>query len=171
MVPGSKALVQSLILTPPRAYGTAGPFGQIVVIAVTTAAVYLDLRSLTFGLEYSPYASINNAGNGAPPAGPVGAVGSYVCIYADQCDLGVILGPTAASVSGPNAPILNNVGSLGSNGIYLGAAGTCYRIPSTAFNEEPRWRLQVGQDNFVGIVGSANGFARIYVSSEAGLQS
>lgn len=167
----NKALAQSLIITPPRAYGSAGPFGQVVVFAVSTTPVVVDLTQLTFGLEFDPGLSQNLSGRGAPARGPLGAVGSYLNIYADGCDLGVIVGATIGAVSGANAPNLATVGILNSDGTYQGFPGTCYRIPNTITNEEARWRLQISQDNFVGIVASANGICRLYVSSEPGLQS
>lgn len=166
----NKALAQSLITTPPRGYSPAGgPFGQEVVFVPGTTAVYLDLRALAFGVYYDPTAAVSNAGIGAPAKGPGGAVGSYITIMADGGDLGVITGATVATVTESNAPSLTATGSVSSQGAYTGLGGCCHRIKDGA---ERRYRLQVGQDNYLGVVGSgALVVCRLYVSSEAGLQS
>jgi hypothetical protein len=166
----NKALAQSLITTPPRGYQpSGGPFGQEVVFLPGMSAVFVDLRSLTFGVTYDPTAAVSNAGTGAPAAGPVGAVGSYLTIEADGCDLGIVTGLTQASVTVSNAPNLATAGIVAGDGTYIGFGSCCHRI----FNgTERRYRLQVGQDNFLGVVASnGTGLCRMYVSSEAGLQS
>ncbi len=107
-----------------------------------------------------PYDASNQVqgGNTAP-----GLTNNYVTIFADGVDLGVIVGLTAASVSGTTgAPVLATVGSLSGSGTYQGATGTCYRIKS---NTKERFLMQPTTDLFMGIVASATGTARIYQSS------
>ncbi len=165
---------QNQNVSPPRAYGPTGPVGQVVDIPVSATAQYLDLGALTFGLIYGagdgppPYSS---QGAGATPgsssgAGGPGVKGYYITIYADGTDIGIILGATAASVSGGGAPVMNQTGSVGGTGIYAGATGTCYRIPA---GQERRYKLQVGLDNYLGFIGAGTpgvtGTIRIYQST------
>lgn len=163
----NKALAQSLITTPARAFGESGPFGQVVVLRLTTTPVYVDLQKLTFGATYDPTNAQTNAGSGAPPKGPIGAVGSYLSIYADSVDVGYVTGSSKTSVM-TSPPDLALVGTLDVNGVYSGVNGTCDRVPA---GSRVRVRLQVGVDNALALVGSGTGIVRLYVSSEAGLQS
>ena len=167
----NKAISQALLLTPPRAFDpSAGPFGQEVVFSVTTVAQVLDFTKLCFNAYYDPTNAQTNAGLGAPPKGPLGATGSFFTLLTDGPDLGFIAGRTLASVSGANAPNLSATGTLNSDGTYLGTQGVCHRL-SILDGYRHRYRLQIGVDNFLGIVGSASGLVRLYVSSEAGLQA
>jgi hypothetical protein len=170
----NKAISQALLITPPRAFDPqAGPFGQEVVFNVTNVAAVLDLQKLAFNVYYDAFNAQNNAGLGAPVKGPRGAVGSFLTIRTDAADLGFILGATLASVTGANVPNLAAVGTLNSDGTYLGTQGVCHRLaPAGSAGFHHRYRLQIGVDNFLGLVSSvALDVVRLYVSSEAGLQA
>lgn len=153
-------------VSPPRAYGPTGPVGQEIVFPVTLSAEVVNLEIQTFGLKYDASQVQNEQGVGAPTGQAIGLVGSYITIYADGADLGIIIGATIASVSGGAAPNLAAKGSLGATGVYTPATGTCHRIPA---GQERRYLTQVGQDNFLGVVGSATGACRLYQSSGYGL--
>lgn len=164
-----RAVSQSLLPTPPRAYGQpgSGPFGQVVVFAISTTPVVVDLRSLNFGVFYDPTAADTAVGAGAPVKAAAGAVGSFLSLYADGADIGYISGPTLASVTNANVPVLSTTGTLTSSGLYQAAAAVCYRLSS---GQERRFRLVVTQDNFLAIVGAGNGIVRLFISSEPSLQ-
>ena len=154
-------------VSPPRAYGPTGPVGQSIVTQVTPTAKYINLELTTLGLKFDSNDTQKCQGAGAPPGQPVGLTGCYVTIYADGADIGIIVGATAASVSSSNAPSLSAVGTVGATGVYAGTTGTCHRIPS---GTERRYLMQIGQDNFLGLVGSATGIARIHQSSGYGIE-
>ena len=86
-----------------------------------------------------------------------GATGFYVSFEADTVDAGIVFGPTQASVTSGNAPVLATTG--------VNAAGACARI----FAGQPpqRYQLQAGLDLWFGYVGSAAGpgTLRVWVSS------
>ena len=166
-------------VSPPRAYGPTGPVGQEIVLYVSAAgAQTLNLVATTFGEAYSGSDSHLQQGMGAPPGQPKGLVGSYVTIYADGQDIGIIFGSTGASVTGSNAPSLTAVGSLNTNpaatgtiyqgqtGTYVGVAGTCHRIPA---GTERRYLTQTSQDHWLGFIGASGptGTVRIFQSSPA----
>jgi hypothetical protein len=153
-------------LSPPRAFGAAGPPGQVMVIPVTTAAAYLSLSGSTFGVQYAAGLPQNVTGVNAPAGAPQGLMGVYITIFADGADLGIIVGSTAALVSAGNAPVLANAGSV-TAGVYTGTAGTCHRIIS---GTERRYLTQIGQDIFLGYVGSTTGNMRIFQSSGYGIE-
>ena len=243
-------------VSPPRAYGAAGPVGQVVSLATSTTPSYIDLQTLTFGLIYDPADTQKTQGAGAPPGIPNGVVGAYLSIYADAADVGVIFGPTLNSVltsasatktgthgsiatasagsavftdatassfvagdvgkylivtgahlaqnngaflitaygsathvtiANPyalatgetnngslgwseyaltNAPVLATTGTVVS-GAYVAVPGVCWRIPA---GNERRYLLQIGQDNYMGFVGSAAGIIRIAQSSGYGIE-
>lgn len=124
------------LIQPPRA-------GQCANVAVSTVAIAVDLRLVG-----------NQTPNLASATSKVGAQQRYVTIFADGADLGVIFGATLASISGGNVPAL---ATLGTN-----VPGVCGRIPN---GQERSYYVAAGTDVFVGIVGSAAGFARITPSS------
>jgi hypothetical protein len=157
---------QYSFISPPRAYGPTGPVGQEVAFTVSSSARVLALQTTTFGLVYDAGSCQNDTGLGAPPGMPQGLVGSYVTIFADGADLGIIVGQTLASVSGGAAPALAAVGTLSATGGYTGATGTCHRIPS---GTSERYLTQIGQDNFLGVVASATGTCRVFQSSGYGI--
>jgi hypothetical protein len=171
------ALIENLALDiqAPRA-------GLIAVEAVTTSATYLDLSAVVTGTSIGPGAG-QSAGaatrtplqvttaipqvtptlaeQGTPLAtqttisGPqMGFLGGYVEFFADGTDVGIIFGPTAASVSSGNAPALATTGSAGT-------AGVCARIPAGTY----RTFFLKGDDRFVGVVGAASGNLRISTAS------
>ena len=148
---------QSFFITPPRSFGS-GP-GEIFCVATSTTASALDVRSL--GLVAA------NQGTGAgrnAAIGRVGALGSFISIYADGADLGIITGPTYASVTGANAPNLANVGTVNGAGIYTNVAGVCGHVPVSTFLE---CNLEAGYDIFIGFVAGAAGKIRIYQNSSS----
>lgn len=151
--------------TPPRAYGSAGPVGQTIVLQTTTTASYVSLAAATFGLTYSAEYVQQVSGTNAPTGQPVGLVGCFVTVYADTANVGIIFGQTAASVSGFNAPNLASFGTV-ANGVYTGVAGTCAVIPA---GMSKRYLTQIGQDLFLGFVGASAGLIRINQSSAYGL--
>lgn len=140
---------QYFAATPPRAHGAALP-GECVVLATGTVASYLELDTL-FAAASPLVGNLNFPG----------AVNQFVEFFADTADLGIVFGPTAASVSSSNAPVLTQDGTV-TTGAYTGHAGTCYRIVA---GTSKKWLLQLGVDLFVGFVGSTTGQLRLYVAS------
>ncbi|AKU93369.1 hypothetical protein AKJ09_11515 [Labilithrix luteola] len=136
----------------PRAFAAAGVPGQVAVIAVSAAATYIDLTRGISQAKKDPQVSGQD---------PKSLTRNYLTIEADTADLGVVFGATSALVSGGNAPSLTASGTVAS-GVYTGAAGTCYVIKA---GTKERFLLQASVDNFLGLVGSAAGNARIYQSS------
>jgi hypothetical protein len=108
--------------TSPRAYGPTGPMGQVAVAAVGGAGIVIDLALLTFNTPQTL-----ETADGSALVGP-GVLKSYITIEADGQDLGLIVGPSIASVSGSAFPNLLQVGSFSATGTYSGATGTCYRV-------------------------------------------
>lgn len=165
-----RELRQYAARSPPRAYVAsavaAEGVGQVIVIATTTSAAYLDLFTTTFGMQYASGDAQLAQGNGAPSGSPQGLVGVFVDIFADAQDLGVVFGNTAALVSGSGvAPSLTAAGTV-AGGVYTAAAQACYRIPS---GTSQRFLTQIGQDNFLGWVAAGSGYIRIYQSSAYGI--
>ncbi len=133
--------------SPPRAFQANGPEGQAAVLAVSTSAIAVDL---TQGFSQAAYDKTKNAN-------PASLVSNYLAIIADV-DVGVIFGPTLASISSGNAPVIATTGTLTGN-TYTGAAGTCFVIPA---NSGIKFLLQSGLDKFVGILGASSGKVRMY---------
>jgi hypothetical protein len=149
-------------VTAPRAYGPTGgtgPAGQVVAALVSPVAQYLNLKLVTN--ENRVYDASVDGLAGQNRNGP-GVINNYVTLFADGCDLGIILGPTVASVADGAAPVLATKGSIGASGVYQSATGVCYRIPS---GTKERLLLQPGIDLFLGVVASATGTLRLYQSS------
>jgi hypothetical protein len=142
---------KNLFVSAPRAYAAAGAPGQVAAFAVSGTATYVDM---TQGISQ---AARDMAKSGQDPKSPTR---NYLAIVSNV-DLGVMFGPTAASVTAGNVPALATVGALAS-GVYTGAAGTCFLIPA---NTPHRFLLQEGVDLFLGIVASGAGTCRIYQSS------
>src|SRR6185312_1446836 len=161
---GDRLRTAALGVTGARGHG-GGRLGETNVLATSAVASLLDLRTLTSGLSYDPGDASKAQGANAPPNGPVGAVGSFITIFADTSDVGYILGTAKADVTGANVPALATNGAVDANGVYTGAAKTCARIPS---GQSARFRLQVGVDNFLGFVAAGAGQIRVYISSEPG---
>jgi hypothetical protein len=139
--------------------------GTIGVYAITTATS-IDLT--TGGMEQGggqsaqfngnmPPANVapstaNSPGGGGTvqslsPMNPVGWVGRWIDITVDAGsgagDLGIISGPTLASVTSANAPAIATTG-------VPGTAGNCYRIPAgTKQSFIPR-----ADDRYIGVVSS-----------------
>jgi hypothetical protein len=145
-------------ISAPRAYGPTGGTGapgQIVAATVSSVAQYLNLTLLT-NSDRVYDASVDGLSNQIRNGG---ITNNYVTIFADGCDLGIVVGPSVAAVS---APVLATVGSIGASGSYVQATGACWRIPS---GTERRFLLQPGLDQFLGVVGSVTGTLRLYQSS------
>lgn len=139
-------------VSPPRAFAALGAPGQAVAFAVSAVATYVDLSA---GFSQ---AAKDLQQSGQDPKSPTR---NYLTVSADGVDLGVIFGPTAASVTGGNVPVIATVGTLAA-GVYTGAAGTCFKIPN---GTSVRFLPQPGVDLFLGIVASGNGTCRLYQSS------
>lgn len=164
--PTSPDVRKNLWISPPRAYGAAGPVGQVIVCQTTTTAAYLELDSTTFGLSYNYDSPMNAQGTNAPAGSPQGLMGCCVTIYAETTDLGVVFGQTAAEVNGSSiSPALATYGSVAA-GVYTAVAQTCWRIPA---GTSQRFLTQIGVDKFLGWVAAGNGLIRIYQSSAFGL--
>lgn len=142
---------KNLAVSAPRAYAAAGAPGQVATFGVSATPTYVDL---TQGISQ---AAKDLTKSGQDPKSPTR---NYLTIVADV-DLGVIFGPTAASVSSGNVPDLSQAGSL-SSGVYTGHAKTCWLIQAKV---PQRFLLQQGVDLFVGIVGASSGTCRLYQSS------
>lgn len=133
--------------TPPRAFEADGHEGQVAVLAVTTTAIAVDL---TQGFSQAAY----DRTRGKDPKSPSN---NYLAIISDVA-VGVIFGPTLASVTSGNVPAIATTGSLSSN-VYVGVAKTCWLIPAST---GMKFLLQPALDKFIGIVGSGNGVVRLY---------
>jgi hypothetical protein len=142
---------------------------EIGVFTVTTAQV-IDLAASGGPQVLSDQFAQNLGGGGgvrseanssfgsgtvAFPAAPLaGWVGHWVDIFADGGDIGLITGPTSASVSGGNAPVLATTGNAGT-------AGVCMRIPNGTY----RPYLITADDRFLGVVSAGTTTLRIAKSS------
>jgi len=132
-----------------------------LAVTVSPTAQVINLQ-LLFDQAYNAGFAFTSQQQAQNIGGPSGVTGNYVTIYADGSDLGVIVGVSLASVTGSNVPALATVGTLSNSGTYQGATGACHRVPS---GKEERWLMQPGYDNFLGVVASATGTLRMYMSS------
>ncbi len=145
-------------VTPPRAFGPTGPCGQVAAFNVSSLGAVVDLAKLTFGLPFNLSAA---------QAAQLGVMESYVTIFADAVDMGLITGPTVASVaSTTGAPLLTAIGTVSGSGTYTQATGTCFRVPA---GTSVSYLMQKTQDLFLGLVcaSGSTGIARVYQSSPA----
>jgi hypothetical protein len=134
--------------------------GLVAVLNVTMAPQMVALQLL-----FAPPANAADA-MAAPDASglPPGCLGSYLSLEADGVDVGVVFGPTAASVQGSNSPSLAAAGTVNSLGVYKANGAECWRLygsvsPTRGFLLAPL------VDAYMGFVGSANsGFLRFYQS-------
>lgn len=147
----------------------------ILVQSITTAAV-IDLANFTqqesegFGqvlpLSAIPSQGQSSAGTGVSGGPSVasrppqrGFLQTWVEISVDPGggNVGMVAGPTNASVSGGNAPVIATTG-------VPGTAGTCYVMAAGL----PGERFFVGPDErFLGVVSSGTSTLRIHQSSRA----
>lgn len=183
----SRAVIQAAVVTPPRAVaGNVAPHGYAVSIPLVAGiAAVLNLRALVYIAQSPDTGAFTSAyevgspdaqlGAGAPANGPGGAVGSWITLSPETADVGIITGPTKASVSAGNAPVLATAGAIDANGLYTPTAGVCWRIRDQLVAPSPisdrRFKLQKGVDEWLGFVPSANGVLRLYISSEAALRT
>ncbi len=123
-------------ILPPRA-------GQNTAITVSAVAASQDLRLC--GVQVPAAASY---------ASKVGFQGRYVTLHADGADVGFVFGPTSASVTGANAPVLATVG--------VNVAGVCERLSN---GERLQYYVAAGTDVFIGFVATGAGVLRILASS------
>lgn len=142
--------------------------GQCSVKATSAVAASVDLgaagsppaENAAFGANIpkggSQSVANSTSGGGTVQAitvnNPEGFIGKWIDIYADAQDIGIIAGPTQASVTSGNAPVLAN---------NDGSAGTCFRIAAGTYRSyyvdpDRRW---------LGYVGAGNGQMRIAPSS------
>jgi hypothetical protein len=147
----------------------------VSVTTVTTAAV-IDLATGTvvasagFGqslpLNAFPSAAVasTNQESGGPAIGALpnqrGFLQCWIEISVDPGggNVGMVAGPTNASVSGANAPVIATTGAPGT-------AGNCYVMGAGL----PGERFFVGPDErFLGVVSSGTSTLRIHQSSRAG---
>jgi hypothetical protein len=129
---------------------------------VSAVAQVLDLRTVVNVPPYDASQAQAQGGTNSPAGAPRGAVGHFLTIHADGADVGIVVGLSAALVSGGAAPNLAAVGSVDGSGNYTAATGTCYRVPN---GQVRRFRLQNTEDHFMGVVAGATGTMRFYVSS------
>jgi hypothetical protein len=138
--------------------------GTVAVVSVTTAAV-IDLSGGAPAAASSNFTANTQGGGQASQAASAGGVGpvqiqppGYIAHYIDICtdggDLGIISGPTAASVSGANAPVLATTGGAGT-------AGVCQR----QFGNTIRPYYVKPDDRFLGVVSASTTIVRISLSS------
>ena len=137
----------------PRASQLAIP-GSVVTIAVTTGASLINLSTT--------YPQAGNVLNSLGQA-LAGLSGQRLVLQADGADLGIILGVAAADVTSTNAPSLTAHGSVDGSGMYTPAAGSCFRVfAGTTIEFVPDLNLSKPSDIFLGFIGSASGYLRMF---------
>lgn len=152
MYPKTSKLNQ--FVTPPRAGAVVG---APAVLTLGVAALFVDLRTINAQTYSAAFAAL---------AQQAGIIGNYLTLLADGADAYVIFGPTQASVTGANAPVIATAGVVnGGTGAYTAVAGTCWKIPS---GTSIRPITAPGVDLFMGYIGSAAALLRLYQSSPAG---
>jgi hypothetical protein len=145
------------------------PAANAVLVQTITTAAVIDLAAAgDTSVESAGFASnISYPGTASQPTSssgggtavlatlqPSGFVGKWVMITIDGSDLGIIAGPTSASVSAGNAPVLANTGNPGT-------AGTCERLFQSTRNP-----YYVTPDTrFIGVVSAGTTTLRISTSS------
>ena len=140
---------------------TAPVAGQISVIAVSGSAGSQDLAAIgpqTGQMQNEdalPNAgSYQVAGSATVSGSPLqGCIGHFVEFFAETADVGILFGPTNASVTSASAPALATTGT--------NTAGCCMRIPAGTY----RTFYIHAPTRFVGFVGSTSGNLRISVTS------
>ena len=151
-------------IIPPRAAGAGaastpakGVLGSPVTVAVSSTAVVIDLTQLA-GV---PQSTSLQTTEGSMQRG---AVGHYVTLTADGCDIYFITGPTFASVSAANAPLARTVQVPTGTGATVATAQSCQ--PVAAGMQFPMMPMK-DVDQFIAIVtlGAATGFATLVQSS------
>jgi hypothetical protein len=170
-------------ITAPRAYGGASIVypGEIIKIPALATADYMNLTTL---MQVS-----TSEGVGTPAFQNLkfGVAGNCLTIFPDGADLYVMFGPTQASVTGANAPVIATVGTKTAGG-YTRAAGVCWHLPNLAGSSSGilgyRLHLEItgnplsiasgntaasgGGDLFMGYISSAaTGTVQMYMSSPA----
>lgn len=169
----TSAARQSFFASPPRAAQLGVP-GGIIAITVSTTASYIELDTL---FPQLPSAGVSNtvpATNSAYTSQLNGACDQFISITATSATVGVVFGPTAASVTTAgslyNAPALAVVGTVSGGAYTLPAASSgspgivCLPIPA---GTTVRFRITSYQDKFMGFVGSGAGTLYLYQSSQS----
>ena len=139
----------------PATTGTAGMAGSIVVLPVTTAATYVNLATL---LKQTP----TQANSSAFTDMVNGLQGVRIVLQAVTATVGILLGNLQGDVTGANAPVLATTGTL-SSGAYTAVAGACWPILPGATIE---FEAAIGQDMFLGFVGSTTGALALFQCSQ-----
>lgn len=138
--------------SPPRPFVAAGGPGQVSCFAISATAAVLDLtQGFSMGAP-------NLTVSGQSPKTPTR---NYLTLIADA-DVGVIFGPTLASVTGANVPAIATVGTVNASGVYSGVVKTAWVVKA---NSPARFLMQPGVDMFLGIVATGAATARVYQSS------
>jgi hypothetical protein len=137
-----------------------GP-GLVAVIAITTTAASLNLSALF----QSPTPNLYDASQ--KTRGQI-LYSAFTLASDSGADCGIITGPTQAIVTGSNVPLLTAAGAVSGAGVYTISGKECWRIvggaPPQRFVAQFDPTNKIG-DNWLGFVGSAAGFLRIYQSS------
>ena len=124
--------------------------GFVKLVSAVADAAGVDLR--TIGSTVQDLAS--NAKTWAD-----GAVNSFVTIYADAADVGIVAGLTAALVTGANVPSLT---AAGKGTLNAPVAGLCMVIKAGTWE-----RFLVTSDRpWLGFIGSGAGYIRIFQDSK-----
>ena len=142
--------------TTPKSTTLIGTYtGTVLVVQTSATPSYISLASL-----FTVAANAAIAGGGQPN----GVTNQRIEIYADTSSLGIIFGPTVASVS-TSPPIIADYGSL-TAGIYTanGSNAECMVIPAATyrqFNLQASISAGIG-DLYLGFVASGSGLLRLY---------
>jgi hypothetical protein len=135
----------------PRAQSANGPPGQVVAITVSATPAVINLQT---GVSQAAF-------NRQTGDDPKQVIRNYVTIECDV-DLAIVFGPTLASVTTTNVPVIATVGTVNASGVYSPAAGTAFVIYAKL---PTRVLLQDQVDLFMGFVASGAGTMRLYQSS------
>lgn len=170
----TSAARQFFFQSPPRAAQLGVP-GGVVSITVSTTASYIELDTLFPQLPSAGVSASVAASNNAYMTQQNGCCDQFISVYAASATIGIIFGPTAASVTTAgslyNAPNLSVVGTVSSGAYTLPAASSgspgisCLPIPPGI--APIRFRITTLQDKFMGFVGSGAGILYLYQSSQS----
>ena len=141
-----------------QTYGTGA--GLVCVLPGSTSVQFMALSTLFT----PPFASTNAWSQGQDPDGNlIGCQDSYVSVYADGVDLGIVWGENSAQVTGAYSPSLTGAGTLDVNGNYTAQGTECWRIPAGMV---ARYLLSPKVNKYLAFVCSASsGYFRMYQSS------
>jgi hypothetical protein len=149
---------QALVTTPPR---VAAQIGQAGAVTVSATAGVLSLAAYS----QQPEGGAGTAQTIGANSLQFGVTWSELSIYALTASLGIVFGPTIASVTGANAPAIATVGTLNGSGIYTPPASSIPVAWPIAAGTWQRFLIQGTQDLFMGFVASGAGTMYWYQSS------